>query len=761
MQFLNLLRADYWLDVHTPIPLSVPALAALSGAMLISLLWLWRARRMQRTWRACLMIAAGVALVASVGRASEVPLLSARLPWLLVGGVAALPLILPWASAARQCGAWQDAWRALTFAPMPPSSKIYSARFVSGWLALHGLGLLFVIVNARLPLWTMPVLGCALLCPAIIASVARTRGSAWRVLMGWAPLIWSWAVVALDALGAQPSGVLNGIVHPSLGLAVGVVWSLAASARLAAHALGANDNSFAQWGGLALLAATILWSLWTSSTLRTHGVTGSDPFAYVQMGIDLVRHGTVLHPFPLVEVTHALGIASYPVVHVGYRIPTHADTLAPSVWPPGFAVLTGLAYQLGGELGLYWLNPLLGVLAAIITALFALAFNRSVAALPVAALSALFTATSLQQVRWQMLPMADIAAQILTLLALITAWIARGRLHFAAASGLLLGAAFCVRYTQVLLAPAIAFALWAHHAATLTWRQRALSVTICAACAWLAAAPVLVYHTVVFGHPFVTGSDELMHFSLADAPETLGRAITALAHYREFGFLAPLIVWGVIAQWRDDAKAATTLLIAFGVLLGFHALYRYLRLRDVLFLFPFLSLWAAYGIGSLWRQLDHHRKRALALVFIFVVVHMVVLRTMETWALPITRGFDTFGYLLREQRESFNQLRALTPANALIGSTLNSGAVELYAQRLAFRPADWSAEELWQFVDAMRARGHVLYLLDDGEALTPSLAALRQRYKLQEVARLLLPRYHAVGGGSENAHVPLYSIGEP
>jgi hypothetical protein len=384
-------------------------------------------------------------------------------------------------------------------------------------------------------------------------------------------------------------------------------------------------------------------------------------------------------------------------------------------------------------------------------------------------LTVALTATAYQQVEWQMTQMADIAAQLFTVLAVGLALGAQGRgagLR-AALSGLCLGIAFDVRYTQVLLAPAIALAL--------AWGARGLDrarlglVAICAGAAWLAAAPVLAYHWAVFGSPFVTGSDELAHFSLVRWPETAGRALGALGHYREFGLLAPPLAVGLLAAARRHRRALVVVLLAFVILFGFHALYAYLRLRDLLFLFPFLSWLAALGIvaaarAAYWAARRSGRPRAWAALRVGLLGALsfcLVLRAMETLAMPANRGFAAFGHLTAAQRASFDRLRQLTPEDAVISASLNSGAVELHAGRLAFRPAGWTADALARFVDALRAAGRPVFVLDDGEAMGEALRALQARYGLVEVAQLDVPYYDAIGGGSRNRRVPLYRLSFP
>ena len=758
----HLLRLDYWLDLAVSAQPAGPAmwLAVAVGALGVVLTGAGLARgRLGRDVAIPWLVTAGLVGLVGLGRLSAHPLLGLRVGWLLAALIAALPLARRALVVLRADGALADCLRALAFAPGGGRGR-WGWRAAGAWLGFHLLGLSVVLANLGWPLPLAPLLMIGLSAMPVLAG----RRSALATLT---PLAFAYAATVLHGLGVRLPGIWNGVLSPLLTLIVATGYGLAIAGWLASGA----SRRFVVAGAGLLVAAALGWSAWAGWTLRAHGVTGSDPYAYAQMGIDLATRGTVLHPFPLAALAYALNLPIYPTVHVGYRIPDAATLQAATVWPPGYAAFTGLAYRLAGEAGLFLVTPLLNLLALLAAGWFALvaAGRRSPAAFAVAGLTVALTATAYQQVELQMTPMADIAAQLFTVLAIGLALGAQGRgapLR-AALSGLCLGIAFDIRYTQVLLAPAIALALaWGARGFA---RARLGLVAICAGAAWLAAAPVLAYHWAVFGSPFVTGSDELAHFSPARLPEMAGRALGALGHYREFGLLVPSLAVGLLAAARRSRRALVVALLAFVVLFGFHALYAYLRLRDLLFLFPFLSWLAALGIvtaarAAYWAARRSSRPRAWAALRVGLVGALsvcLVLRAMETLAMPANRGFAAFGHLTAAQRASFDRLRQLTPEDAVIGASLNSGAVELHAGRSAFRPAGWTAEALVRFVDALRAAGRPVFVLDDGEAMGEALRVLRARYGLVEVARLDVPYYDAIGGGSRNQRAPLYRLSLP
>ncbi len=563
----HLLRLDYWLDLAVSAQPAGPAmwLAVAVGALGVVLTGAGLARgRLGRDVAIPWLVAAGLVGLVGLGRLSAHPLLGLRLGWLLAALIAALPLARRALVVLRADGALADCLRALAFVPGGARGR-WGWRAAGAWLGFHLLGLSVVLANLGWPLPLAPLLMIGL---SAMPALAGRRSA----LAALTPLAFAYAATILHGLGVRLPGIWNGVLSPLLTLIVATGYGLAIAGWLASGA----SRRFVVAGAGLLVAAALGWSAWAGWTLRAHGVTGSDPYAYAQMGIDLATRGTVLHPFPLAALAYALNLPIYPTVHVGYRIPDAATLQAATVWPPGYAAFTGLAYRLAGEAGLFLITPLLNLLALLAAGWFALvaAGRRSTAAFAVAGLTVALTATAYQQVEMQMTPMADIAAQLFTVLAIGLALGAQGRgapLR-AALSGLCLGIAFDIRYTQVLLAPAIALALvWGARGFA---RARLGLVAICAGAAWLAAAPVLAYHWVVFGSPFVTGSDELAHFSPARLPEMAGRALGALGHYREFGLLAPPLVVGLLAAARRSRRALVVALLAFVVLFGFHAFIR-------------------------------------------------------------------------------------------------------------------------------------------------------------------------------------------
>lgn len=802
MQFANLLRFDYWLDVAVVNQPAGPAMRWIVFAGVIvcaAAAALYGRRRLSRGAAVAWGIAGALVSLVAIGRLFAVPVLGLRIGWLIAAIIALAPIVRRAARDVGRDGLIRDCLDAMAFAPpaQPPRAD-WHLHTAALWLGVHLIGLAVIFANINLPIIGAPLLMLLILAPVLISFVIRRSSFVARHLSCLTPLTITYLTASLNLSGQRIEGVLNGVLYTPLSLIVMSAYAFAISCRFSvmgsgkveagSQRLASSDWRFVKGGAVALVIATLAWSAWTALTLRTHGVTGSDPYAYAQMGVDLATRGTVFHPFPLVGTTFDLGISTFPVIHVGYKIPSNADRTATTVWPPGYAVFTAAAFLAGGETGLYLITPLLNLISLGAAAWFAATVLRTTQCAvtnnlrnashatqatryAIVALTVFFTATSHQQVEWQMIPMADIAAQLFSILALTLAMRAHGSPLIAALSGLALGIAFDIRYTQVLMAPAVALALLraASDKRRGTVLRLAPCVFVCALAALVAALPVLVYHTLAFGSPFHTGSDELTNFSLTRLPETLLRTLGEMNHYREFRWLVPAIAIGVVTMWRRSRHAFTALALYFGVLFLFHVAYTYLRLRDILSLFPVLSLLAAMGTVELWRavsRVSHSSifnsqllplSRLLAITTICALSFLLVLRTMETLSLPVLRGFNSFGYLTSKQRQSFDAIRVMTPDDAVIGSTLNSGAIDLHARRLAFRPQTWQPDELIEFVDRLHAEGAPVFVLADGEELAATLQTLRRHYAVREVGRVDVP-YYFEGSGSENRRVPLLRI---
>jgi len=655
--------------------------------------------------------------------------------------------------------------RALGLEIQSPSLQSRTAHLTI--FGLHLIALLAVGRLAHWPLWAAPMIVAA----AGLPSLLRRR---WLSEV-MAPLAVLYAAAALRL------ALVNGL-RQTAPPALDYTWALGFSAAwgllIALRALGRLRWAAAlAAAGAAGLMLNLLWGY------AAAGVTGSDPYAYVQMALDLVEHGTVLHSFPLAVFAAGLGLPTLPATHVGYVL-ANAQGLAPTVWPPGYSVLLAAADWLGGERLLLTFNSWVGLaglaLTVMVTVLLAPREQRA-AGLAAGLVAAALVATSSELLTRLVTPLADGAALVLTGLAVASLlWALRAggrRIAFYAVlgglAGLALAGAYSVRYTQVLVAPGIVLAAWFG----LKDRQARLAFLLLFVVAAAAGAvPDLLYRLRLYGTPFRFGTGELALFSLQALPAAVRQLGAEALDPRELGWLWPLVVVGAFYGWRQARGPLLAVLASYGPLLLFHLWYPFVRLRDVLSLYVPVAAYAALGglvlLGWIWRRTARSegadsgrasgsgvlaRAAAVAGVLVLFVIRLGPVIGFDS-------GFFTFGYLLPQQRRSIETIADLTEPQAVIACSLNSGAVELYSGRETVRPgsllqpgASWSLDQWLTMADALEAAGRPIYLMMDSPEMEAPLQAIEASQRVEQVGEIQLPVFF-VGGGSLNETVPLYKV---
>ena len=411
----------------------------------------------------------------------------------------------------------------------------------------HLAGLLIVARLAHWPLWAAPLLLAAL-------SLLMLFQRRWMV-EALAPLLILYAAAALRL-------ILINVLHISAPGWLDYGWVLALCAGwIGLIWLRAGRRLWLAWALAAVAAGGLMFGLLQRKAPA--GVTGSDPFAYAQMAIDLAEHGTARHAFPLAVVVASLGLPTLPAAHVGYVLPNAAG-LAPTVWPPGFSVLLAAAYRLGGQRLLLTFNSWVGLAGLALTALLAfLLAPRERRALGWAAggAAAALLATSSEWLTRLITPLADGAALVLTALAVVAVLLAlrdrRPSLAFnaglGALAGLALAGAYSVRYTQVLAGPGLLAAAY-FGLSRRRGRWAFLAAFVVAAVA--GALPDLVYRYNLYGTPFRFGTGELALFSPGALPAALRQLGAEALAAREFGWLWPLLLLGAAYLWTARARRA-------------------------------------------------------------------------------------------------------------------------------------------------------------------------------------------------------------
>jgi hypothetical protein len=491
---------------------------------------------------------------------------------------------------------------------------------------------------------------------------------------------------------------------------------------------------------------------------HTHGVTASDPYCYVQMAIDLAETGSPLHHFPLAELAKELNVQTWPTVHIGYH-PPNAENRSPTMWSIGWPLLMVPFYWLGGVKLLYFVAPLMALLSLLVCWFLVnevLQNTEQPIRRIIAALTCFLVATSPENAERLLVPMADAAAQLFTLL---TLWLLlRGRrtkpIFYGLLGGISFGTLYFIRHPQLPLGVAAVVTLFVPNKP----REHKLKLVLAFGfSALLMAIPDLVYHHFVFGHWLKTESTEWFLLGL----NNIGRSFFGLFELgilrrEELGFLLPFVLVGGRMLWRAHRQAAMILGSGLLAVLGFHLCYAALRPRDLIAMLPLLYLSAACGFVSIWTRLEQKTPilRACGIIFCLVFLFARSARSLE---LPWRDDVITFGYVNQSQACALNTLDDILEPNAVVASMLNSGAIELYADRMAVHPAPWTNDELARWITALESRDIVFYLLEDGEEMLPIVAHMKADNVLEHVTELDLP-YFAYGGGNLPLQATLYRI---
>jgi hypothetical protein len=645
----------------------------------------------------------------------------------------------------------------------------------------HLTGLLLLSVHLGRPYLWMLGLFLLLLSPQLLLSVWSRR---WIIrLEALTPLGCAYLAAAARQVGAkvlsEPLPLCDGFSYPEpfsallnieAVLAASVVCVLLCQGYLLLQRRRLADKYVAYVGAILALIV-FLWAGVVYFKHRTHGVTANDPYAYAQMAVDIAEHGDPTHEFPLFRRIAELGISWWPVVHYGYQVrmpPLQADGRTATDWPPGWPAILSLGYLFLGEQGLYLVNPVIGLLCLL--ALFVLVWELLRDApreqrLLGGALAAFCLATSYEQIDRLVVPMADAASQlftVLTLLLLLRGMRERHRFH-AVVSGICFGAAYAIRHTQLAIGLCALVALLSLGRERHTARQRWEFVGLFGLAALLVAIPDLLYHQLVFGHFLTPESTELDLFSISHVAGTARLMWARAMSGNELGYLSPLLVYGAYRMYVARRGHFLVLLSAVLGVLAVHLPYAALRFRDLLSLLPIALAWVGYGAADLWNRIPlgrgalSYRRHAVGVSILLALVLLPVLRTWHILPRPWGTYRGSFGYLTVEERNGFDALAAHTTNPCVVGSSLNGGPVDLYARRQAFRPAFWSSEEFDLFLQEMFLDGTNVYLLDDGEALHANLEHARAHYHVTSVAQLTVPLF----GDPERISSVLYQIQSP
>lgn len=633
----------------------------------------------------------------------------------------------------------------------------------SPWLAF---AILPILLSPQAPLLRRRVLPNLLVLAPLLA--AYTTALLWQCYRTLGITITGWQGLAFpDPMTSL--FYLDGIVLGAVAL------SMLLQLNLVSQALN-QPRSFWRWVVSGLLCATLVWAGMVYFSKRTHGATASDPYAYAQMGVDLAERGTFLHRFALFKDVMPLGIAWAPLQPAGYHIPRNEQGDCPSVWATGASVLLAAAYLLFGEIGLYVATPIEALAALAATWALALELLHG-SSKPVryatGALAVALVATSTEHVDRLLVPMADAAAQLFTVLTLLFALRAmrlarEGKAAWGALllTGACLAWAYWVRHTQLALVLPVALAslLTAGNSRSgrSTARPRAPAVisalgalALVGIAATVAATPDILYRWKVFGGPLATETTELPLMSARYIGPVAWQMLREALVAGEWGYLFPFALYGGYHLARSRRRESLVLGIALAAVLLVNLTYQSLRLRDLIALFPLIDLAVAYGIVVLAGQIRRAtsrvsgRRAALAgepVMAAGLLLWIVFSLALARWAMidNLWRpGWASFGYMRPEQRAAFDQIAELTAPASIVAASLNAGAVALYSDREPIRPYDsWTPADWQLFLETMEAAGREVYLLDDGALMAAFIEQEKHTRVLVPMAKLPIPIFY-------------------
>jgi hypothetical protein len=513
-----------------------------------------------------------------------------------------------------------------------------------------------------------------------------------------------------------------------------------------------RTDAWLRRGALVLLVITLAWSAVEYLRHRTAGVSGSDPFCYVQMAVDFDRHGTFAHRFPLAARVAAWGLPPAPTLPVGYWLPVGQDAAITS-YSFGFPLLLAAGYALGGEGALWLVTPLLALAAVGATwALAQVLFDGEPRGhrWAIGAVAVWIVATSYTQMRLAIVPMSDVPTQLFSTLALALAWTAerKRRVMLSALSGAALGVAYLVRHTSLALLAPLAVILMQSQPAKGGWwrRQGALGLT-----AAFVALPDLLYHQRWLGGFWRGENPEIgRQVGLAHVWSSLAAFVEYLAYPGEFGWLLPLLLLGTYVLWRKRRAAFAVLITWTLALVAIYAPVHTTALfqngaRYLLPAFPALALTVGGGVVHLIGRsyevalrrvsfaTEHAESAEVSLNFsapsafsavknshcagpaIVMVLALVVPFVLRTpLHKPLLNQYPTFGYLSSSQRAEFIELQAAIPEGAVVACGDDSGPLFWYTSRATVRPQGWTQDEFTRFMERVIANGVPVYLLNDG-----------------------------------------------
>lgn len=543
---------------------------------------------------------------------------------------------------------------------------------------------------------------------------------------GMAAALWGLLIILADSGQVHFLGIRLSSRHPFLlfwgGIALLAVYAWRWRPSLGRHAAALASLSRRQgWVATALVAAAVCAASfqWGSTVAG-----GSDSYGYVsQAGLwrtgDLLIRGDIIRqsPWPMAIDTWA------PLGHrpaAGRR-----DAIAP-VYPPGLPMLMALFQLAFGYCGAFYVVPIAGAVAIILTyALGLRLFDRPAPAF----WAALLVATSPVFLFQSMNPMTDIpsvAMWTLALLFVVAEW--------PLAAGVTMAVALAVRPN--LLPVAMAVWLWC---ALTDWRASRVNARMPTRTLRLAVglAPAVAglawFNTYLYGSPLASGYGTLDHlYSPTYAWRNVSQFATWVLETQTPIVLASPLFF-VAPRWIGAARIPFTRVLIGGVMLAVVASYIFYSpfetwtyLRFLLPMWPLLMLTTALALEA---AAGRWPERSWAVGPLIAVACVALAAGRSAWT-AIDRG--TFHLWRGEQRylDVARYLAEHTEPRAVILSYQHSGSIRQYGGRLTLRWDQLHPAWLDRAVEYLVSTGRHPYIVVDVEEVEPFMTRFRKQNRL-------------------------------
>ncbi len=382
-----------------------------------------------------------------------------------------------------------------------------------------------------------------------------------------------------------------------------------------------------------IIAALIALAVFLAQiAVLTQGYYECDPNAYIMSGKQLIRRGTLR--FDGTDI---------------YRFHEHmwvepAPNVIYAKYPPGYPILIGLAWLVGGDRGAFWVSPIAGAVGLFASFLL----MRSVVSSPwIAVAGAAFLAVNPMLTLYNGYILSHATSYAVAAIAalFLLSWTEKGGVWRALAAGLAIGFSPCVRYTDALIALTVPVALGVmifrnirNRSRLSDWTGLVIETVALATGAAVCLVPLMIHHTTAFGSPFRTGyyySGEQMAFSrewlLNNMPQLM-RDLNDVA--LPILFPLSLIGWFIMAI-RRRWESLMLLSWALPMMLVYGAYY-----------------WAPAHSGPIYVRFQCSAVPAYVLAAVYALDATLrekpLRRLVPVWVLFLTiaiGGKDAFGYL--------------------------------------------------------------------------------------------------------------------